>query len=107
MACEIHASGEIDLYFYDELDGDARRALSLHLPSCAECRAALDELRTIQHVLSSRRSVDAPPARDWANDVEPYLKSTQLQQCPSTRRTGTGFRKKLEPRELLLFVEGA
>ena len=32
-----------------------------------------------------------PPARDWANDVAPYLKSTQLQQCPSTRRAGRHY----------------
>src|SRR5215218_8331777 len=32
-----------------------------------------------------------PPARDWSNDVTPYLKSTQVQQCPSTKRAGSHY----------------
>jgi prepilin-type N-terminal cleavage/methylation domain-containing protein/prepilin-type processing-associated H-X9-DG protein len=32
-----------------------------------------------------------PPARDWATDVVPYIKSTQAQVCPSTRRAGRHY----------------
>jgi hypothetical protein len=66
MACEIQASGAIELYFYRELDADARRAVSAHLASCRECRGTLDELGMIEEILSRRARVSEPPDRDWA-----------------------------------------
>ncbi len=32
-----------------------------------------------------------PPARDWTNDIASYLKSTQIQVCPSKRATGRHY----------------
>lgn len=63
--CTYQAAGEIELYFYDELDPEPRAAVESHLRSCGECRQALDELATIRSALSTRTSVDAPPNGDW------------------------------------------
>jgi anti-sigma factor RsiW len=64
--CDRHASGELDLYFYDELGPVARHTLEDHLSVCSECRAALDELHVIREALASRPDVSAPPSGDWA-----------------------------------------
>lgn len=64
-SCEVHASGTIELYFYDELDAAARRAAEIHLESCTACRAVLADLDTIRNVLKGRPEVSSPPAGDW------------------------------------------
>ncbi len=43
-ACEVHASGAIELYFYDELTPTEREAVEGHLLSCRHCRTVLAEL---------------------------------------------------------------
>jgi Putative zinc-finger len=66
-ACDVQASGAIELYFYEELTAAERRDVDTHLAACAECRGALDELRTIRAALAARPAVDAPPGGDWAS----------------------------------------
>lgn len=64
--CAVHASGELDLYFYDELSASGRRAVEEHLHGCSDCRAALDELHVIREALRSRPDVSAPASGDWS-----------------------------------------
>ncbi len=64
--CDRHASGDLDLYFYDELGPSDRRGVEEHLRACSECRAALDELRLIREALASRPDVSAPASGDWS-----------------------------------------
>ena len=63
--CERQQSGDIELYFYDELEPAERSGVERHLRSCAECRRAFDELSTIRSALAARPLVDAPPGGDW------------------------------------------
>ena len=64
--CFVQAAGTIELYFYGELDEQARRETERHLPACDECRQALDELRVIRAALSTRPHVSAPSGGDWS-----------------------------------------
>ena len=64
--CERHTSGDLDLYFYDELNPSDRRRVEAHLSSCSECRSALDELHVIREVLAARPDVCAPALGDWS-----------------------------------------
>jgi Putative zinc-finger len=64
--CNRHTSGDLDLYFYDELNPAERRTVEAHLSGCSECRAALDELREIREALASRPDVSAPASGDWS-----------------------------------------
>ena len=68
--CTYLAAGEIELYFYDELAPEKRAAVGSHLPSCGDCRRALEELATIRAALSTRASVDSPPNGDWTSFME-------------------------------------
>ena len=64
--CLRQASGEVELYFYDELDPSTRASIEQHLLSCRECRRALEELSTIRTALATRPVVDAPVDGDWS-----------------------------------------
>jgi Putative zinc-finger len=64
--CVRQASGEVELYFYDELEPSARASVEQHLLSCAECRSVLEELTTIRSALATRPVVDAPADGDWS-----------------------------------------
>ncbi len=64
-ACGRQQSGDIELYFYDELEPAERSDMESHLRTCAECRGAFDELSTIRSALAARPLVDAPPGGDW------------------------------------------
>ena len=66
MTCERATSGDLDLYFYDELPADTREELGRHLSACEDCRAALDELDAIRAALASRPDVSAPASGDWS-----------------------------------------
>jgi hypothetical protein len=68
--CAIQANGDIELYFYGELSADERRAVERHVPVCAECRQALEELKTIGAALAARPHVDAPEDGDWSGFME-------------------------------------
>jgi len=67
MTCEWHASGNLDLYFYDELPSEKREEVSRHVSSCQDCRAALEELHAIRAALASRPDVSAPASGDWSH----------------------------------------
>ena len=64
--CDEHGSGDIELYFYDELAVRERDAVERHVRECADCRAALDELRVIRAALAGRPVVSAPRLGDWS-----------------------------------------
>ena len=65
--CDVQASGAIELYFYGELEGEAREAIERHLAMCAPCRAALEELKVIRAALAARPDVAAPASGDWSH----------------------------------------
>jgi len=81
MTCDRHASGDLDLYFYDELGPAARHAVEEHLSECSDCRAVLDELHVIREALASRPDVSAPPSGDWT----PFM--TRLDASLARERT--------------------
>lgn len=64
--CDLQASGAIELYFYGELDAAARSGVERHLPVCAHCRQALEELRVISAALAARPDVSAPASGNWS-----------------------------------------
>jgi hypothetical protein len=64
-ACERQASGDIELYFYGELDPSERSSVEQHVAACSECRRAFEELSMIRAALATRPQVDAPPDGDW------------------------------------------
>jgi hypothetical protein len=64
--CELFASPDVELYFYDELDPVDRVRVEMHVRSCEPCRQRLEDLHAIRHALASRPAVDAPPAGDWS-----------------------------------------
>lgn len=64
--CPRIESGNVELYFYDELAELERASMARHLASCSDCRQALDELTTIRAALSTRPIVSAPPGGDWS-----------------------------------------
>ena len=66
MTCDVQASGAIELYFYDELEGVERQSIADHLGSCSHCRAALADLAVIRTALAERPVVSEPPAGDWS-----------------------------------------
>ena len=65
-SCQRQSSGDIELYFYGELEAAERSAVERHLRSCADCRQALEELSTFARRLPRGRVVDAPPDGDWS-----------------------------------------
>jgi hypothetical protein len=65
-ACEVHASGAIELYFYDELAPRERETVESHLLSCRHCRTVLAELGVIREALAQRAVVSAPASGDWS-----------------------------------------
>ena len=64
--CELFASADVELFFYDELDAVDRARVEMHLRSCEPCRQRLEDLHAIRCALASRPAVDAPPAGDWS-----------------------------------------
>ena len=64
--CELFASPDVELYFYEELDPVDRVRVEMHVRSCEPCRQRLEDLHAIRRALASRPAVDAPPAGDWS-----------------------------------------
>lgn len=64
--CQVHASGAIELYFYDELAAAERQAVDDHLQSCGHCRSALADLAMIRIALAERPDISSPPSGDWS-----------------------------------------
>jgi hypothetical protein len=82
--CDVQASGAIELYFYDELDGVEREAIAAHVESCSHCRAALADLAVIRIALAERPVVSEPPAGDWSGFM------SRLDASIASERTGRG-----------------
>jgi len=66
MTCQIQHSGAIELYFYGELPPPEHAEVQSHVPQCAECRRALEDLSVIRAALASRPDIATPPGGDWA-----------------------------------------
>jgi hypothetical protein len=64
--CELQSSGTIETYFYDELPAVERQQVAGHIRTCADCRAAIEQLEDIRRVLSTRPDIAAPPGDDWS-----------------------------------------
>jgi hypothetical protein len=111
--CARIESGQIELYFYGELDAVERVSMARHVAACAECRQALEELAMIRQALAARPAVSAPPDGDWSgfmtrlttavaaervigardprDPLEPSGPSMDLREAPAggSRRTAT------------------
>ena len=66
LGCHRQTDGDVELYFYGELEGLERERMRVHLRECRECAIVLEELALIRSVLSERPDVAAPPAGDWS-----------------------------------------
>ena len=64
--CRLIDPSDVELYFYDELEGPDRRRAADHIAACPVCRQRLEDLRAIREALGSRPAVNAPPAGDWS-----------------------------------------
>lgn len=78
--CHRMESGEIDLYFYGELEGDERLSVEHHLASCAECRGEIEDLAVIQSALAVRPAVAAPPAGEWSGFMRRLDEAIELER---------------------------
>ena len=65
-ACARLDPGDVEMYFYGELDPVDRVRVEQHLRACGPCRQRLDDLHAIRRALASRPLVEAPPAGDWS-----------------------------------------
>ena len=98
MTCERPMSGDLDLYFYDELPADKREELGRHLSGCEDCRAALDELHAIRaatndvqaSILSVFDSNALNPGRCSALRINTLL-TTERQTIPLVARMERSF----------------
>jgi len=69
-----HLGDRLSSYLDGELSGEQLTAAEAHLAACAECRAALDDLRELT---SRALSLDArPPERDLWNGIAARLPTT-------------------------------
>lgn len=114
LPCPVQTSGDIELYFYDELSRVGRRAVETHVAGCGGCREALDELRIIQRALATRPVVGAPRSGDWSGfmarlDLEiartaAAPPSPVAVVGPVSRRPGTGSYRPLLAMAALLAI---
>lgn len=91
MSCPWHERGDVELYFYGELDAQARVKLEAHLHGCAACRTALADLEVIRGVLAGRREATAPPSGDWApfmRRLDGVLDAASTARRPPARLSG-------------------
>jgi hypothetical protein len=66
MTCVRQQAGTPDLYFYEELPAPERLDFHAHLRGCAECRRALEDLRTIRAALAGQPDIAEPAGGDWS-----------------------------------------
>ena len=95
--CNVHASGDIELYFYDELSSREREAVERHFPVCADCRAALDELRVIRAALAGRPVVSAPRSGDWSAFMSRLDRSIASERARGPQVVALQHRKSRPP----------
>ena len=81
--CAVLGSGDIELYFYDDLAPRDREAVERHVLACAECRAALDELRVIRAALAGRPVVSSPLG-DWSAFMSRLDASIASERAPDS-----------------------
>jgi anti-sigma factor RsiW len=85
--CFEEAAGTIELYFYGELDEDARGRLEQHLSTCPKCRHALNELYVIRRALATRPEVSAPPEGDWTGFMNRLTRGIEDDSLGAAERT--------------------
>lgn len=81
--CEVHASGAIELYFYDELTPREREAVESHVLSCGHCRTVLAELGVIRDALAQRPVVSGPASGDWSRFMSQLDASIAGERLPA------------------------
>jgi hypothetical protein len=89
-SCDMHASGAIELYFYDELPAGERQAVEAHVASCSQCRLVLADLGTIRAVLAGRPAVSAPPGDDWSGFMARLGEAIAHEQSPQRGASAAG-----------------
>ncbi|MDP9323002.1 MAG: zf-HC2 domain-containing protein [Acidobacteriota bacterium] len=98
--CEVHASGAIELYFYDELTPREREAVESHVLSCGHCRTVLAELGVIRDALAQRPVVSGPASGNWSAFMSRLDASLAGERLPvgnmvafarASRRTYVGY----------------
>ena len=79
-----HLSERLSSYLDGELVGEEFAAAEAHLDACAECRAALEDLR---HLMSRARTLDdRPPERDLWSGIAERLPGATPGVVPLRRR---------------------
>lgn len=66
---------QLNEYFDEALDAQARRAVDAHLQSCAECRARLEELQQVFSDLADLSEIKLP--HDLTSSIMAHLPSKQ------------------------------
>jgi len=79
-----HLGERLSVYLDGELGGDALAAADAHLAVCAECRAALEDLRQLTR--RARTLDDRPPDRDLWSGIAGRLAGTAPGIVPLRRR---------------------
>jgi len=79
-----HLGERLSAYLDGELAGEALAAAEAHLAACAECRAALDDLRQLAR--RAQALDDRPPGRDLWGGIAGRLAGTAPGVVPLRRR---------------------
>jgi hypothetical protein len=80
-----HLGERLSAYLDGELEGEERAAAETHLTACAECRAAVQELRRV--VAQARALDDRPPAHDlWPAVAERIAAAPRADVVPLASR---------------------
>jgi putative zinc finger protein len=96
--CELFATPDVEMYFYEELDPVDRARVERHLRGCEPCRQRLADLHAIRRALASRPAVDAPSAGDWSGFMRRLDHAVAGTVEPSHHRTvEPKNRRTLEP----------
>ena len=98
--CAVHESGQVDLYFYGELEPVDAAAIDAHLRGCSQCRQALEDLSIIQSALATRPVVAAPAGGDWSRFM------TRLDDAVARETRATGSIRAFVPRSRRGMVVG-
>src|SRR4029453_9588663 len=94
MTCERHASGDLELFFYDELSGDKRDEVGRHVANCQDCRAALEALHAIRAALASRPDVSAPASGAWPQFISRLDPAIANERSQSSRLVSLASRTR-------------
>ncbi len=85
-----HLGERLSAYVDGALDGAARADAEAHLAACAECRAAVEDLRRV--VALARALDDRPPERDlWPRIAERIAPERAADVVPAGRRRRFAF----------------